>query len=135
MIGCHVSSVQGDRAIMDLRDIDINSADSTKSVIDLDHGSTCTMTGTWYIRDVLAGKAQFLRIRQSKLWVAIAASTGWNSEAVTLPTYAIYQYQMDITSTSGMQTALKAMGDTAYGGPGSGAATINVWNTTVNGTP
>lgn len=130
---CHISSIQGDRALLDLRDIDVNSEDTMSSVIDLDYGTTCTMRGNWIIRDVIGSKTRFFRIRQSKLLCAVSS---WTSEAVTLPANAIYQYQMEITSTATMKTNLLAMGAAGYEYDAPhGAGTINVWNTTENAQP
>ena len=133
MDGAHISSVQGDRAVFDMRDIDVNSDDGLTAIIDLDHCSTMCASGEWYIRDVISHCSRFMRIKQSKVYWAVGVSN-WHNEAVTLPPYAIYQYQMDMTSTSALKTSLLAMGTDDYEGP-SGAGSINVWNTTVNQEP
>lgn len=133
MIGCHVSSVQTDRTLADLRDMDVNSYDGNNYVFDFSNSSLVNLSGTLTLADVIGTKQAFLRVVKSILIAGI--SGGIDLTGITLPAAATYFGAAQITSSASTKTALLTIGLAQYSGPTSGLYSVNTWNTTVNAQP
>ncbi len=127
MINCHISSVQTDRTLADLRSMYVDQTDGTSYVFDFDHASVVATQSSFHISDVLAGKKAFLRVAKSTLyWI----SSVTDNTAVTLPDFAIEFQNGDITSSASTKTRLLQIGNAVEDTTQDAVYNVRTWNTT-----